>query len=211
MRLSIERLHGFFELSLDLFSELYLLVPCYLELSLLLLPLFLFLLLFFLELLLKLWLVGKWGLTALIGIVMSTVCVLWVIRREVVGMVFIRIRRRMVSLLMKLLLWMRFEVVKLLRLGLFYLRLGLHDRVHLLHRHRIMRMAKLHREWKWMRATRRHLVGILKLLVRMHVRRILRVIDRRKMVNWRQVHVRVVKLRLGLGWNCWYCLIFPCW
>lgn len=98
---------------------------------------------------------------------------------------------------------MRFEALELLRLWLFG-RLILHDWIHGLH-YRIVRMAHLHGNGERVRTCCRHLIGVLELLGGMHKRRVLRVVDRRKMTDWRQVHVGIVKLRRRLrgdrlGW-----------
>ena len=137
---------------------------------------------------------------------MDIVLVLRMVRREIIEVVFVGIRRRMICLLVELLrVWL--EVLKLLRLRLLGW-LGLHGGVYLLN-HWVVRMAHLHGNGKRMRASSRHLIGVLELLLaRMHVGRVLRVVDLRKVVDWRQVHVGIVKL--GLRYNCWRGLVFPC-
>lgn len=139
---------------------------------------------------------------------MDIVLVLRMVRREIIEVVFVGIRRRMICLLVELLrVWL--EVLKLLRLRLLGW-LGLHGGVHLLH-HWVVRMAHLHGNGKRMRASSRHLIGILELLLaRMHVGRVLRVVYLRNVVDWRQVHVGIVKLGLRLRHNCRRGLVFPC-
>lgn len=97
------------------------------------------------------------------------------------------------------LLRMRLEALKLLHLWLLG-RFVLHDRVHGLH-HCVIRMVHLHRDGKRMRTGCLHLIGVLELLTGMHIWRVLRVVNRRKVAHWRQVHVRVVELWLRLGCN----------
>lgn len=62
-------------------------------------------------------------------------------------------------------------------------------------------MVHLHGDGQRMRARCWHLVGVLELLTGMDVRWVLWVVNRRKVVDWRHVHVRIVELWLRLSGN----------